>query len=224
MEEQKDQKIELVQHISDVNLIKNLLPEDKHDVLSIVYDAINSIISGLIITDLKGNICFANPSFCKMFEYNQEDIIGKNAAELFMTKEIRKFSDVISIIDIGKDDKEEFIVKKSDDSTFIVEISASNVSSADNQILGRVASFIDISLRKEIENDRESLISKLQNALETIKTLKGIIPICSYCKRIRNDKGAWDQMEAYISNHSEAQFSHSVCPECQKKVREDMGL
>jgi PAS domain S-box-containing protein len=222
MKEQKDPNIEIVQQIDDENAIRNLLPEDKLDLLSIVYDAINSIINGLIITDLKGTIFYANPSFCKMFEYHQESIIGKNVAELFMTKEIRKFSDVLSIIDVCKDDKEEFIFKKSDGSTFIGEISASHVTSAENQILGRVVSFNDITLKKEIENDREKLISKLQNALDTIKTLKGIIPICSYCKKIRNDKGAWDQMEAYISTHSEAHFSHGICPECFKKVMEDM--
>lgn len=153
------------------------------------FDAINSVIGGLIITDISGIVCSANPSFCRMFDYKQEDILGKNAAELFTTTEVRKFSDVISIIDISKDETEEFIVQKRDGSTFIVEVSAFNVTSADNQISGRMASFIDITLRKEIENDREQLISKLQNALDTIKTLKGIIPICSYCKKIEMIKG-----------------------------------
>lgn len=218
----EDQKIEPLQQLSKEKLIDDLSSENSQDVLSIVYDAINSTVGGLIITDTMGNICFANPSFCKMFEYKQEDIIGKNAAELFATKEVRKFSDVISIIDISKEDTEEFIVQKSDGSTFSVEVSASIVTSSSNQISGRMASFVDVTLRKEIENDRENLISKLQKALDTINTLKGIIPICSYCKKIRDDKGAWDQMESYISAHSEAQFSHGVCPECYKKVMEEM--
>jgi PAS domain S-box-containing protein len=214
----EDKNTELIQQLTDENLIDKLSSKNQRDVLSIVFDAINSTVGGLIITNINGDICFANPSFCKMFEYKQEDIIDINAAELFLTKEVRKFSDVISIIDISKDETEEFIVQKSDGTNFYVEVSASNVTSATNQILGRMASFVDITLKKQIENDRENLISKLQNALDTIKTLKGIIPICSYCKKIRNDKGAWDQMEAYISAHSEAHFSHSVCPECYKKV------
>lgn len=222
METQEDQNTKLVHKFSDENFIDALSLEKKQDVLSIVFDAVNCVISGVIITDIHGTICFANRSFCKMFEYKQEDIIGKNAAELFTTKEIRNFSDVIGIIDISKDDNEEFIVQKSDGSNFIVEVSATNVTSVANQTLGRMASFVDITLKKEIEKDRENLISKLQNALDTIKTLKGIIPICSYCKKIRNDKGAWDQMETYMSLHSEAQFSHGVCPECYKKVMEQM--
>lgn len=59
---------------------------------------------------------------------------------------------------------------------------------------------------------------ELQKAVETIKTLQGILPICSSCKKIRDDKGYWNQLEAYISQHSEAEFSHGICPECAKKL------
>jgi len=59
--------------------------------------------------------------------------------------------------------------------------------------------------------------NSLQKALDEIKTLRGIIPICSYCKKIRDDHGAWEIIEAYISSHSEAKFSHGICPECYKK-------
>jgi len=57
-------------------------------------------------------------------------------------------------------------------------------------------------------------VTALQQALKHIKTLQGIIPICSFCKKIRNDKGYWDQVEAYVGKHSQAEFSHSICPEC----------
>ena len=60
-------------------------------------------------------------------------------------------------------------------------------------------------------------ICELRQALEDIKTLQGILPICMHCKKIRNDKGYWEQVEGYISHHSEALFTHSVCPECMKK-------
>ncbi|MDA3808137.1 MAG: MCP four helix bundle domain-containing protein, partial [Thiomicrorhabdus sp.] len=75
------------------------------------------------------------------------------------------------------------------------------------------------------QNAKRAILEKnnaLQKALDEITTLRGIIPICSYCKRIRDDKGAWDIIEAYICKHSEAQFSHGVCPECYKKQMEDM--
>ncbi|MGV1099507.1 response regulator transcription factor [Thiovibrio sp. JS02] len=79
---------------------------------------------------------------------------------------------------------------------------------------------LDILARKAQERyhqERENLITKLRAALEEIKTLQGILPICSFCKNIRNDQGYWEQVEAYISRHTDAEFSHSVCPDCLKK-------
>jgi|GEM_PF-6946432 len=58
---------------------------------------------------------------------------------------------------------------------------------------------------------------ELSEALNEVKTLRGVIPICSYCKKIRNDRGAWDILESYISDHSNAEFSHGICPECYEK-------
>jgi hypothetical protein len=81
-----------------------------------------------------------------------------------------------------------------------------------------MASFVDITKRKEVEADRENLITKLQDALAKIRTLRGIIPICSSCKKIRDDKGYWNQIENYIKEHSDADFSHGICPECAKKL------
>jgi hypothetical protein len=76
----------------------------------------------------------------------------------------------------------------------------------------------DISERKKIEKEREEVIVQLQKALSEVKTLRGFIPICASCKKIRDDKGYWNQIESYIQTHSEAEFSHSLCPECVKKL------
>jgi PAS domain S-box-containing protein len=153
-----------------------------------------------------------------MFQYSHKKIIGKNAVELFSTKEVRTFSDVLAIIDISKDDVEEFIVENSDGKGFVVEISASNVTSASGKLVGRMASFTDITERKQIEIDRENLITKLQDALKRIKRLRGIIPICASCKKVRDDTGYWNQLEIYIKKHTEADFSHLICPECAEKL------
>jgi hypothetical protein len=71
--------------------------------------------------------------------------------------------------------------------------------------------------RKRAEEEREKLIVELQDAVAKIKTLKGLLPICAHCKKIRDDKGYWKQIESYIIEHSEAEFSHGICPECAKK-------
>ena len=76
----------------------------------------------------------------------------------------------------------------------------------------------DISGRKQFEEERNSLIANLQKALKEIKTLQKILPICSSCKKIRDDTGAWKQLEAYISEHTETEFSHGLCNDCAQKL------
>lgn len=66
--------------------------------------------------------------------------------------------------------------------------------------------------------EKEALIQDRQRALREIKTLKGLLPICASCKKIRDDEGYWQQLESYLSAHSEAEFSHSICPECAQRL------
>lgn len=91
-------------------------------------------------------------------------------------------------------------------------------------LIARVRIHLELIARqKMLEQQAEELQrtnGELKKALLEIKTLQGIIPICMYCKQIRDEKGAWNRLEAYISAHSEAQFSHGVCPECYKKYME----
>lgn len=76
----------------------------------------------------------------------------------------------------------------------------------------------EIEARKAAERERDQVIRELKKTLSEVKTLRGFLPICSNCKKIRDDKGYWNRIEAYIQEHSEAQFSHSICPECAKKL------
>jgi YesN/AraC family two-component response regulator len=69
----------------------------------------------------------------------------------------------------------------------------------------------------EMQERLATQVRELREALDHIKTLQGILPICMFCKKIRDDKGYWDQVEAYVSRHSGAQFSHSICPDCMKE-------
>lgn len=80
----------------------------------------------------------------------------------------------------------------------------------------------NVILRKRAEEEREKLIKELQDALARVKTLHGLLPICSSCKKIRDDKGYWNQIESYIQDHSDAEFTHSLCPVCVKKLYPDL--
>ncbi|MCK5226689.1 MAG: hypothetical protein KAK02_00705 [Desulfobulbaceae bacterium] len=86
-----------------------------------------------------------------------------------------------------------------------------------------IRKYFEIYLRldqkvKERTSELEEANRKLQEALTKVKTLSGFIPICASCKKIRDDKGYWNQIEAYIQKHSNAEFSHGICPECLKKL------
>jgi len=76
----------------------------------------------------------------------------------------------------------------------------------------------EITKRHQAEKEKEKLIKKLEQALTEVKSLRGIVPICSHCKNIRDDKGYWNKLELYIQEHSEAEFSHGICPECTEKL------
>ena len=85
------------------------------------------------------------------------------------------------------------------------------------------AGLIDyIAALKQAEEERERLIQQLQDALANIKTLRGLLPICFSCKQIRDDKGYWNQIETYVLEHTDAEFTHSICPTCAQKLYPDL--
>ena len=78
---------------------------------------------------------------------------------------------------------------------------------------------IETALYKhKLEKEREELIDQLQKALLEVKKLSGLIPICASCKKIRDDRGYWNELETYIRDHSDAEFTHGICPDCKKKI------
>jgi len=76
----------------------------------------------------------------------------------------------------------------------------------------------EIAERTRAEEEKEKLVIELREALSQVKKLSGLLPICASCKKIRDDTGYWQQIEAYIRDHSEAEFSHSICPECARRL------
>lgn len=119
-----------------------------------------------------------------------------------------------------------------DKATSFIEIAEEGQSRLENitvfltfsgAILSLIIAIIASSRLQNAKRKINDKNNKLQKALDEVKTLRGIIPICSYCKKIKDDKGAWERFEAYIYNHSEAQFSHGLCPECYHKQIDDLS-
>lgn len=104
-----------------------------------------------------------------------------------------------------------------------IDYAATRIRQDSGETVGVVIVFRDISPRKQMEQEREGLICELQSALAKVKTLSGLLPICASCKKIRDDHGYWEGVEGYIAKHSDAKFSHGLCPVCIRKLYPDFA-
>lgn len=100
----------------------------------------------------------------------------------------------------------------------VFEAHVEPLRSSEGTIAGCLGIALDITGRTQAERAREILICELQTALDNIKTLRGLLPICAACNKIRDNQGRWEFLETYIQSHSEAQFTHSICPQCTEKL------
>ena len=157
----------------------------------------DAAFEGILITE-KGNILDANSTLAKMFDYSAEELVGMKADAL-AAKDARE--EVQDKILSGYEKPYEILGLKKDGSTFPIEAQAKMFTYKGRQV--RVTAIRDLTEQKKAE--------------EEIKTLIGILPICSFCKNIRNDEGYYQQIEEYIHEHSGVDFSHTVCPDCMKK-------
>jgi PAS domain S-box-containing protein len=181
----------------------------------------NSHSIKLIMDPETGQIIDANISACKFYGYTKEQLKNMNITDI-NTLSPEQVREEMRNAKIEK--RNEFLFRHRLASGEIkdVEVFSGPIMLAGKKVLYSIIH--DISRRKMLEEERERLIVKLEKALEEIKRLKGILPICSSCKKIRDDKGYWQQIEAYIRDHSEAEFSHSLCPDCIKKLYPDLSI
>jgi len=89
-------------------------------------------------------------------------------------------------------------------------------------ILANVFASREMARRRKAENEQRETIAKLQKALADVKTLSGLVPICGWCKKVRNDTGFWQSVEQYVSSHTHATFSHGMCPECAENFKKEI--
>jgi PAS domain S-box-containing protein len=114
-------------------------------------------------------------------------------------------------------EREYRIVRKDGEIRWIHEF-IQNICDDKGQAVGVQGAVYDITERKRADEERERLLRELQDALAKVKTLSGLLPICASCKKIRDDRGYWTQVEVYIRDHSEARFSHGICPDCAAQL------
>lgn len=186
-----------------------------HTYLSNVFNS----ASPLCITNLDFELLQANEAYYAIWPRPEKQMAGVKCYESRPGPSCKSDRCPLNQIVHGK---EEVVVEATKfeingkDHHFI--ITARPFRDAKGELIGIVESFQDITNRKLLEKEKEKLIERLQESLNKVKMLSGFLPICASCKKIRDDKGYWNQIEAYIKDHSEAEFSHGICPECAKKL------
>ena len=172
---------------------------------------------GMALTTLnEGVFLDANEEFLRSIGRSREEVIGHTAQELGLWEDLSVRTTLLSdLMTLGKVHNRELTKRNKSGELSTVLWSGEIITIGGKEIL--LSTAMDITERKRLERDREVLIAQLHDALDQVKQLSGVLPICMHCKKIRNDNGCWSQLEVYISEHSDARFSHGLCSDCAKK-------
>ncbi len=164
------------------------------------------------------------PSSSNVTGYTLAEVLGKNPRILKSgEKSPEAYRELWETITAGKEWSGEFHNKKKNGELFWESASISPIRDPAGRVTHYVAVKEDITARKQNEAERDKLILDLQEALASVKSLSGLLPICASCKKIRDDKGYWSQVESYVEKHSDATFTHGICPDCIKKLYPDLA-
>ena len=180
---------------------------------------VDSSDDAIISQSLDGVINSWNRGAEALYGYSEEETIGKPIFMLLPVEQHDILPGILMSISQGEVVKHYQTKRLTKDGHILdVSLTISPIKTAEGDIIG--TSFIarDISERTRLEEEKSNLVIELQDALAQVKKLSGFIPICASCKKIRDDKGYWSEVETYISHHSEALFSHGICPDCMRKL------
>ncbi|MDR3458741.1 MAG: PAS domain-containing protein [Verrucomicrobiae bacterium] len=167
------------------------------------------------ITDVTGKITYVNEKFCAISKYSRAELLGRDHRIINSGFHPREFmQDLWSTISAGRVWKGEIKNRAKDGAFYWVKATIMPCLGADGRPHQYIAIRADITERKRFELELQAANQQLSQALSRVKQLKALLPICSYCKKIRDDQDYWQSVEGYISEHTDAHFSHGICPEC----------
>jgi len=175
----------------------------------------------MALNDKNGRIVYLNNKFVKTFGYTLEDIPDLDSwwplaypDETYRREVMVAWSRAVERAIKKREEIEPspYNVTCKDGTVRVVEIFGANMGEKNLVI------FDDITEQKKAEGEKEKLIAERRDAFAKVRLLGGLLPICASCKKIRDDKGYWQQIEEYIRDHSEADFTHGICPDCMQKL------
>jgi PAS domain S-box-containing protein len=178
-----------------------LMVENSHDILT--------------IRDADCRVRYASPSIHRVLGYRQEEIIGSTGFELLHPEDRANVETALNEFwkNPGARDSIQYRARHANGSWVSLEVVAYNLLDHP-EIRGVVINGRDISQRMQTEAERERVIAELQEAISKLDTLTGLLTICASCKKIHAENGSWQQIESYIRDRSQVEFSHTMCPEC----------
>lgn len=174
-------------------------------------------LDAILLENREMNILDANKSASELLGFSRAELLQMKTIDL-APKNLRKESHLIIYTnpDAVLDQPIETAIVTKSGNRIPVELTLTAFKTNGQSIF--LSIIRNISARKKAEAEREQLITELKAALAEVETLSGLMPICSYCKKVRDDQGYWKQVEAYIAAHSSVEFTHSICPDCANNL------
>ncbi len=174
---------------------------------------------GIWFVDAAGRTSYVNRRLAVMLGYSEDEMLGRPVAD-FLPEGclcVDRYRD-FGLGGKTAEERSDCRFRRKDGSDLWTIIATNPLVGDAGNSIGTLAMVTDISDRKGMEREREGLIEELRDALANVKTLKGLLPICAWCNKVRDESGDWHPMEVYIKIHSDASFSHGICPDCRNKM------
>ncbi|HEV2210685.1 MAG TPA: PAS domain S-box protein [Verrucomicrobiae bacterium] len=187
--------------------------EALHRLAAIVESSDDAIIG----KDLGGVISSWNAAAERLYGYTAAEALGRSIDMLLPADRVNEHIPILERVARGEQIQHFETTRRTRDNRIVeVSLSISPVRDTLGNIVGASTIARDVTERRKTEREREQLVLQLQAALAEVKTLSGLLPICAHCKKIRDDQGYWSQIELYVRQHSNANFTHSICPDCSR--------
>lgn len=177
-----------------------------------------SSMDGILFTAPDGRVIDANPSACRIFGRTYEQLVASPREALIDTLDPRLPTFMEERRREGRVHAE-LMARRLDGTLFPIETTSTNVYDDDRNVMHCII-VRDVSSRKNTEAQRERQIDDLQEALAHTKSLSGMLCICSYCRRVLDEYGIWQQLETYVRRHSSLDFTRGVCSQCMVRMEQ----
>ncbi|MBP7045147.1 MAG: PAS domain-containing protein [Chloroflexi bacterium] len=180
------------------------------DVVPVARDKlVENMKDSILVVDKQNRVVDVNPALTRLLNLEISAIIGQKVEAI-----LPEWSQLQATSEDDRTIEQEIQIPNS--SAEYLNIRVISLQDSRGKEQGKLIILRNITARKKMETEREELINRLQTTLGEVKTLSGLLPICANCKKIRDDQGYWQDVAVYVRDHSEAEFTHGMCPECME--------